>query len=75
MPRTGTGDAPMGDGTSKTGPVMVQALTEATFDPAGHDHSKTILMQAALTETPTKGAAADASERACAAAGACAPAR
>jgi len=41
---------------------MVQALTEATFDPAGHDHSKTILMQAALTETPTKGAAADASD-------------
>jgi hypothetical protein len=35
----------MGDGSSKTGPVMVQALTEVAFDPAGHDHSKTICMQ------------------------------
>jgi hypothetical protein len=46
----------MGDGTSKTGPVLVQGLAvEPTFDPAGHDHSKTILLQGLpANDTPIK---------------------
>jgi len=51
----------MGDGTSKTGPVMVQGMTSPPpFDPAGHDHSQMILLQAApcglqaCTDTPIK---------------------